>query len=229
MNKTFLKIEGDAVQLVTERVERTVLLEDFLGEIQKERGFISPILPQGCRLFHQAGNARTTFVVEQAPQVRQVTWTMESNKNGNAWKLAFPYVIFLISFSGHAVDTGATRIFYRTSPLGSGDEKLFRTNLANVRQAGDICTGGMRVSGATLAQKAESFVAEFWRSVFNSDLSSENFQPAANRFPQVNSLSTWQVESQKNPLFPIGIQWIESGKKLSDFFKKEGGNHENDY
>ncbi|MEI7765029.1 MAG: hypothetical protein WCI93_00420 [bacterium] len=218
MEKKYLKIEGDAVHLVTERIERTVLLDDFLGEIQKERGFISPILPQGCRMFHQSGT-RTTFVVEQNPQVRQLTW--RKMDNGDAWKLAFPYVVFLISFSCDAIDTGATRIFYRTSPLGNGDEKLQRSNLCNVYQDGHACTGDMRVSGATLAQKAESFVTEFWKSNFNSDLSDNNFNPAANRFPQVKNLSAWQAESMKNPLFPLGIQWFEAGQ-LADFLPKGG-------
>lgn len=218
MEKKYIKIEGDTVSLVTERVERTVLLDDFLGEIQKEKGFISPILPQGCRLVHQVGT-RTTFVVEQNPQVRQLTW--RNMDNGDSWKLAFPFVIFLISFSGDAIDSGSTRIFFRTSPLGNGDEKLFSTNLCNVGKQGDICTGSMRVSGATLAQKAESFIAEFWRSNFNSDRSGESFRPAANRFPQVKNLSAWQAESQKNPLFPLGIQWFEAGQ-LQDFLPKGG-------
>lgn len=218
MEKKFLKIEGDAVHLVTERIERTVLLDDFLGEVQKERGFISPILPQGCRMFHQSGT-RTTFVVEQNPQVRQLTWT--SMEDGNSWKLAFPFVIFIISFSGDAIDTGSTRIFFRTSPLGNGDDKMQRSNLCNVYQDGHACTGSMRVSGATLAQKAESFISEFWRSNFNSDVRDECFVPAANRFPQVSSLSSWQDESKKNPLFPLGIQWFEAGQ-LQDFLPKGG-------
>jgi hypothetical protein len=79
----------------------------------------------------------------------------------------------------------------------------------------------MRVSGATLAQKAESFISEFWRSNFNSDVRSDSFDPAANRFPQVKSLSAWQAESIKNPLFPLGIQWFEAGQ-LKDFLPKGG-------
>jgi len=218
MEKKFIKIEGNAVSLVTERIERTVLLDDFLGEVQKERGFVSPILPQGCRMFHQSGT-RTTFVVEQTPQVRKLNWRKMENED--SWKLAFPFVIFLISFSGDAIDTDNTKVFYRTSPLGNGDDKLQRSNLCNVYSSGKICTGNMRVSGVTLPQKAESFISEFWRSNFNSDISDHNFEPAANRFPQVRSLSSWQDESKKNPLFPLGIQWFEAGQ-LQDFLPKGG-------
>lgn len=217
----FLKIEGNAVHLVTERIERTVLLDDFLGEIQKERGFISPILPQGSRLFHQGGNI-TTFVVEQTPRVMSLTWTKETNENGNYnWKLAFPYVIFIIVFAGEAIDTAKTRVFYRTSPLGNGDNMLLKCNMSNTYEDGHTCTGTMRVSGTSLAQKAESFVSEFWNSRFNSDLSSYNFNPAANQFPQVASLSVWQTESTKNPLFPLGIKWFEAAQ-LNDFLPKGG-------
>ena len=203
-NKQFFRIEGDAVHLITERIERTVKLQDLMGEVVKESGIVTPILPLGCRFFSARGE-RSIFVIEQAPTTRQLEW------DGRR-KLAFPYVVFVVVFSGQAVSTGECRIFYRTSPLGNGDDRIFRPNLCNVHENCTICTGDVRVGGDTLAKKAESFVSVFWRSQFNWDLSHCNWEPCVQRFPQVKSLETWQAESEKNPLFPLGIAWFEHGR-----------------
>jgi len=207
--KQFLRIEGDAVHLVTERVERTVRLSDLMEEVGRSKGVTTPILPLGCRFFSQAGE-RSVFVIEQAPTTRKVVWRYM--EEGEQWKLAFPYVIFVVVFSGTAVSTGECRVFYRTRPLGSLEDGVLRTNLCNTYQNGEICTGDARVSGDTLAQKAESFVSAFWKSEFNSDLSENCWRPASQKFPPVRSLTAWQTETQKNPLFPLGISWFESGR-----------------
>jgi len=198
--KKYFRIEGEAVHLVSERIERTVKLSDLVGEVGKEVGITTPILPLGCRFFSQR-EERSIFVIEQAPTTHQLEWD-------GKWKLAFPYVIFVVVFSGQAVSTGECRVFYRTSPLGNGDDKVSHSNLCNTNQNGSICTGSMRVDGDTLAHKAESFVTNFWKSHFNWDLSGNNFKPAAQMFSQVRDLPTWQNESLKNPLFPLGIQWF---------------------
>lgn len=143
-------------------------------------------------------------MIEQAPTTRQLDWD-------GKWKLAFPYVVFVVVFAGKAVSGGECKIFYRTSPLGNGDENLLRPNLCNVGSNCYICTGDVRVSGDTLAAKTESFVANFWRSRFNWDLSGDNFGPAAEKFSQVRDLPTWQAESSANPLFPLGVQWFLYG------------------
>jgi len=212
MQRQFFRIEGEAVHLVSETIQRTVKLSDLLAEVGKEAGVLTPVLPQGCRLYHAAGE-RSVFVIEQAPQVRSVVWTgMDQNGNNEKWKLAFPYVVFVVVFSGDAVSTGECRIFYRTSPLGSGDDKICCPNLCNTYQDGRICTGDVRVTGNTLAQKAESFVSAFWGSRFNTDLYDYNFRPASGKFPQVATLAKWQSESAANPFFPLVINWLEAGK-----------------
>jgi hypothetical protein len=117
----------------------------------------------------------------------------------------------LVVFRGQAVSTEECRIFYRTAPLGNGDDRLFKVNLCNVYENGAICTGDMRVQGEGLAQKAEQFVSQFWRVSFNNDLVENCFLPAARKVSQVQTLSTWQKESEKNQLFPLQVKWIEYG------------------
>ena len=221
-NRQYLRIEGDAVHLVTEKVERTVRLPDLLAEAGRQAGFTSPVLPTGCRMFHSSGE-RTAFVIEQPPQVRQLTWrNMDNNPERVQWKLAFPFVVFVVAFARDAVNSGSCRIFYRNAPLNGADDKLARPNLCNTYQKGGICTGSLRVSGATLATKADSFVSGFWASNFNNDLYNENFEPTARKIFQVSSLPAWQAESEKNPLFPLTAPWLE-GPTLGQVLAEIGG------
>ena len=207
-NKQFFRVEGDAVHLVTERVERTVRLQDLIGEVAKEAGLTTPILPTGCRFFRQKGD-RSMFVIEQAPQTRQLKY------EGSRYKLAFPYVVFILPFTGEAVNTDQMSVYYRTKPLTDMGDSVSYSNLWNLNDSGvGMCTGSMRVEGSSLAQKAESFISGFWRSEFNSDITGL-WNQAVGRFPQVNSIEKWQEESAKNPLFPLGIKWFEAGR-LSD-------------
>lgn len=217
MAEKYIKIVGGAVHVVSERVEKTVRLEDFLAEAAKDAGVLSPVLPLGCRLFRQKDD-RTVFVIEQAPQVRRLSWHRMAE--GSEWKLAFPYIIFVVVFRGESVLTDQCRIFYRNAPLTSAADPLMRVNLCNVYLRGAICTGSMRVEGEGLAQKAESFCQNFWRSQFNSDLQDECFYPAANSIPEVANLDRWQEESAKNPLFPLATKWLPAGK-LSDYLGGE--------
>ncbi|OGG52466.1 hypothetical protein A3H16_04100 [Candidatus Kaiserbacteria bacterium RIFCSPLOWO2_12_FULL_53_8] len=220
-NRQYLRIEGDAVHLVTERVERTVRLPELLAEAGRQAGFTSPVLPTGCRMFYASGE-RTAFVIEQPPQVRQLTWRNMDNEGREQWKLAFPYIIFVVACVRDAVDSGICRIFYRNAPLGSGDDKLQRPNLCNTNSNGSICTGSMRVTGATMAAKADSFVSAFWQSNFNSDLHNQNWTPSARKIVQVASLAAWQAASDENPLFPLTAPWLE-GPKLCDLLAEIGG------
>ncbi len=204
--KKFFRIIGDSVEVVCEVVERVVRLDDLVAQASLEAGLCTPVLPTGCRMFMTKG-VETTFVIEQSPQVRTLTWKDMGDKG--SWKLSFPYVLFIVVFSGTAINSDRTRVLYRTAPLSGGGDKLLKTNLCNVHADGHVCTGNMRVNGETLAQKADSFVGNFWISEFNADLKSGNFEPAANKLAQVKDLRTWEEETAKNSLFTLSLQWFE--------------------
>ncbi|MFH1890828.1 MAG: hypothetical protein ABIJ91_04680 [Candidatus Kuenenbacteria bacterium] len=204
-SKQFFRIEGEAVHLVQETIQRTVKLSDLMGEVVKEMGVTTPILPAGCRFFAQKSNM-TTFVIEQAPATRKIIWYNMGNDE-KKWKIAFPYVIFILKFSGDAISE--VRIFYRNKPL-NGDDLLLSTNMGNTRLSGHLCTGDIRVQGETKAQKAESFVAGFWNSAWNTDI--QESWHAHTTIEQVSSLQKWEEESEKNPFFPLSVKWREYAK-----------------
>ena len=67
-SRTFLRIEGDLVSLVTEVTDREVTLPDLLTELTSRRFAITPRLPTGCRFWLRSGSTdRSVFVVEQPP------------------------------------------------------------------------------------------------------------------------------------------------------------------
>jgi hypothetical protein len=206
MEKKFFRVEGDAVHLVTERIERTVRLSDLMGEVVRESGVTTPILPLGCRFYSSRGE-RSIFVIEQSLTTRTIKWVNMGRDNGK-WKLAFPFVIFVITTNGEVISN--QRVFFRTTPLGSVDDVLLSTNLGNTHLNGTMCTGSMRVVGSTPSQKAEGFVAEFWRSAWNTDIN-ESWS-AHQHIQEVSSLARWEEESVKNPFFPLSVKWRDYGK-----------------
>lgn len=205
-SRQFLRVVGEAVEVVTERVERVVRLSDLLEKSALERGTMTPVLPTGCKLFLSQGT-RTVFVIEQPPAVRNVVWK-GMNSGREKWKLAFPYTIFVVVFFGDGVDS-SSRIFFRNTPLRTATDEVFRPNLANTYVNGQICTGDVRVSGQSLAEKAESYMVNFWKSEFNLDLVQNNFGPISEKNSSLRDLTTWETNSMINPLFPLSIGWLK--------------------
>ena len=54
-SRTFLRIEGDLVSLVTEVTDREVTLPDLLTELTSSQLAITPRLPTGCRFWLRSG------------------------------------------------------------------------------------------------------------------------------------------------------------------------------
>jgi Prokaryotic E2 family D len=128
------------------------------------------------------------------------------------WKLSFPYVVFILQTdvtSAGVVFTDNCKIFYRNSPILDQTDALCRVNTANVWDNHKICTGGsggMRTTGNSLAEKAESYIAAFWQSQFNTDLL-DHYHAAARKFPEVANLEAWQAKSAEDDTFPLRIEW----------------------
>ena len=54
-SRTFLRIEGDLVSLITEVIDREVTLPDLLAELTTAQVAITPRLPTGCRFWIRSG------------------------------------------------------------------------------------------------------------------------------------------------------------------------------
>ena len=124
-SRTYLRIEGDLVSLVSEIVDREVALPDLLAELTTTQVQLSPRLPTGCRFWVRSGaNDRQVFVVEQAPMRRTIEY-QASRRYGSEpviHRLALPYVVFVVSTTGEQIEGLAT--YFRTTPLRSHRQML---------------------------------------------------------------------------------------------------------
>ena len=106
-SRTFLRIEGDLVSLVTEVIDREVTLPDLLAELTTAQVAITPRLPTGCRFWIRSGTTdRSVFVVEQAPSRRTIEYHASRRRDSEptTYRLALPYVVFVVSTIGEQIE-----------------------------------------------------------------------------------------------------------------------------
>ena len=147
-SRTFLRIEGDLVSLVSEVIDREVALPDLLAELTTTQVQLSPRLPTGCRFWFRAGTTdRQVFVAEQAPMRRTIEYhaSRRHDSEPTSYRIALPYVVFVVSTYGEQIEGLST--YFRTAPLRSLDDQLCCSTLPNTNDDGIVCLGSVRVAG----------------------------------------------------------------------------------
>lgn len=81
MNETYVKIVGGLVTVEEIRIIRSGKLTDLLTELGKNTTTLTGILPVGCRALGRNADG-DTFVVEQTPQVRTLTFCGPASISG---------------------------------------------------------------------------------------------------------------------------------------------------
>ncbi len=199
--RTFLRIEGDLVSLVSEVIDREVALPDLLAELTTTQVQASPRLPTGCRFWIRSGAAdRQVFVVEQAPMRRTIEYhaSRRYDSEPTSHRLALPYVVFVVSTSAEQIEGLAT--YFRTAPIRSLDDALLCSTLPNTNDDGIVCLGSVRVSGATVGERVDALIGAFWASRFNQDL---------RRHPLSFSggFRAWAARSRRDPLAALAFEY----------------------
>ena len=148
-SRTFLRIEGDLVSLVSEVIDREVTLPDLLTELTSSQVAITPRLPTGCRYWLRSGTTdRQVFVLEQAPSRRTIEYHASRRHDSEpvTYRIALPYVVFVVSTIGEQIEGLST--YFRTEPVGSLDATLLCSTLPNTSDDGLVCLGSVRVAGS---------------------------------------------------------------------------------
>ena len=200
-SRTFLRIEGDLVSLVTEVIDREVALPDLLTELTSSQVAISPRLPTGCRFWLRSGTTdRQVFVVEQQPSRRTIEYhaNRRHSSEPTSYRLALPYVVFVVSTIGDQIEGVST--YFRTEPIGSLDATLFCSTLPNTSDDGIVCLGSVRVSGASVGERIDALVGAFWGSRFNQDL-------RRHPMPFSGGFRAWASRSRRDPLAALSIRY----------------------
>src|SRR6266542_3497690 len=185
-SRTFLRIEGDLVSLVTEVIDREVTLPDLLAELTTAQVAMTPRLPTGCRFWIRSGTTdRSVFVVEQAPSRRTIEYHASRRRESEptTYRLALPYVVFVVSTIGDQIEGLST--YFRTQPIASLDATLLCSTLPNTNDDGIVCLGSVRVSGA---------------SRVNQDL-------RRHPLPFSGGFRAWASRSRRDPLSALSLQY----------------------
>ena len=200
-SRTYLRIEGDLVSLVSEVIDREVTLPDLLTELTASQVAITPTLPIGCRLWLRSGTTdREVFVVEQAPSRRTISYHASSRAEREpvSYRLALPYVVFVVSTYREQIESLAT--YFRTEPLGSLDAVLLCSTLPNTSDDGMVCLGSVRVAGQSVGERVDALLAAYWASRFNQDL-------RRHPLPFSGGFRAWAARSRHDPLAALSLSY----------------------
>lgn len=185
-------IEGFSKKIASRIADAAQIYTNSCGDLA--------LIPDGTR-FIRRDKDYTTFIVEQAPAIRNILISTENDNTPRNYFLALPYVqfIFTVSNGGIAVQATATK-----KPLKTLDDVVYEFPLPNVQNT-NVCAGHMaRVVGETPSEKIKSFMNNFWQSQFNHDYS-DGFR----RFISSNRmmLPEWERKSRENQLFILSAKF----------------------
>ncbi len=226
-----IEITGRAVRLYRSSpgsgatLNRQVSLRDFLREIaaSSPQRFLQqiPLLPPGTRWAIVRGRA-LVIAVEQPPQVRRVNWSEKTLDEPGSYRetcLAVPYIVYLLLFYDGSFEE--MRLYYRTAPLVSEEDALCMPNLWNIAASESLVSkcrvclrGRPAFDDLTVAGQAQTAIEFFWSAGFNVDIESNCFRRAVALDGRIATLDAWERASAADPLFPLAVQWEETGLSL---------------
>lgn len=205
--------------------DRQVSLSDFLMEIAAStpQRFLRqiPLLPPGARWAIVRGPS-LVIAVEHPPQVRRVAWSEKTLDEPGSYRhstLAFPYAVYVLLF--HHGSFEEMRLYYRTAPLASEEDPLYMPNLWNIAASESplakcrVCLRGRPpFDDLMVAAQAKTAIEFFWSAGFNLDIESNCFRRATVLDGRVRTLDDWEIATAADPLFPLSIQWEDTGLSL---------------
>ena len=189
------------------------------------------IIPPNCRMVHENG-AYKTYVIEEPPAIRtiKVRAPMEKDKQvlrqagkyekfekmgifektkGKEFTVIFPYVVYVITTYSERFQ--GLQVFYRTSPIRTKNDILFKTNLFNINSSsGDVCLGSLagrsNVNANERQHLTERVINAFWLNTFNDDITDAyNLYRKTDSF---NNYYTWQYMTEIDPMFIFSVNFI---------------------
>lgn len=133
-------------------------------------------------------------IVELPPSLRSVYFTYDKEVEPTIYRLALPYLVFVI---GHRIGSDNRwheryfKVFFRPEPLGSEEDELYQCFLPNTKpDSCDHCLGfNGGVSGGNHEELLERIMAAFFGRCFNRDY-----------FPFADMLKSYLREFSRSPL-----------------------------
>ncbi len=204
--RTYLRIEGELVSAVTEKVEREVELTALLDEIVRNQPISTGRLPANTRFLVRLGE-REAYILEQPP-MRRVIEFHASQRPGSEpahYRIALPYVVFVVGVEAGQITYLAN--FFRTQPIRSIDDQLFYSCLPNTSDDGVVCLGSVRVSGRSVGERIDALIGAFWASRFNQDLH-------RHPLPFSGGFRSWASRSRSDPLAALSLTYDQTWRTI---------------
>ena len=178
------------------------------------------VVPEGTKFVSRDGDT-VNMIVEQKPTVRTIDF------KGNRYRIALPFVQFIISFKHD--DRGNDRLHEikatcTKKPISSLDEDVYFIPLPNTGYS-RICVGEMLDenfininSGTNLCQKVDAIISQYWGSNFNDDLCEYFHQFLMFAFPQEYRKIRDQIVGVGDVWHTMLLQWVAASAKNPFFF-----------
>lgn len=189
---------------------------DLMTVLQKE------MLPMGTRFLLTAKKSKSrVYIIEQLPMVRTIRDGRKGERSSiRSYRLAFPYVVFAVTVDNAYGHPTRLQVFFRNTPLRSLQDPLYQAALTNTHQDGVACTkiNTDHLRNATVAERVDFVINEFWSSSFNQDLVATVYETRA-QIPQVETYEKWEKETRKDAHFVLTLPWLEaSGSRTVESF-----------
>lgn len=182
---------------------REELQEDGMEQSTQGQESESFAFPIGTRFSISKGRMRV-FVIEQSPAKRTIQVMEAAGDRSKKFELSYPYVIFFVVMRNKQFDS--LYVTFRKEPLHKIDDELLCPAFANIHDDFQVCFTGPRTS-ETLAETAESAIANFWGGRFKLSDISEYLTS------QID-LEEWRSRSSRDALFGLSFAWRRSNKTV---------------
>lgn len=211
--------------------KKVIGTNDFLTRFNQDIDLSkNEILPRNCRYVDSRGRESLIYVIEEEPAIREILIDIDLtssfarikrlgnleryglDKNTNLKRpykarLAFPYVIHFIKID--ELDYDRSRVFFRTSPLTSKRDVLFKAYLLNVSTEGGVCAGFEHIDSNNIVDTINEYIAQFWNSKFNDEITG-TYKEYLDSSPELGDIFSWEYYTKTNPSFVFTAKWLKS-------------------
>ena len=220
-------------------VKRTLFTSEYMkkltGKIQQG------ILPPNCRYIEET-NRGHLVIIEEPPAIRSVKvqkyfeYEVSDLRNAGVleefgyknfkwdktdpqtFTLAFPYVVFLLSFEKLRLIDG--RVFLRTQQMRGMADYLLKTPLTNISRNQQVCFGeANRFDTHSLTQSIQNVIMVWWAATFCTDYT-YNYDEYRAVGSEFGNFLRWEYLTNQNPLFIYDAKWIKLDRNLGQMLDK---------
>ena len=163
-----------------------------------------------------------TFVLQYPPQIRSII----VNGVGKNYRLAFPYLTFIINLRGRQYDK--TVLGLTNKPLESVEDKIYRVPLSNIYREPEGMGLCMSLNSkefnvkASIKNRLRSVVDQFWFTQFGG---TATYRGSENLDDRVINYQTWEAQTKEDPSFATTVAWNDPNftlKELMSLITKAG-------